>query len=82
MLIRPKRHLIHGIQNPVAIRPQNGHSPCCGQQLVIQIRTVGGFFEAACKTHGAPGTHLVQLADQIDGCAAVHSDERRIRRIW
>ena len=79
MLIRPKRHPIHGIQNPVAIRPQNGHSPCCGQQLVVQIRTVGCFFEPAGKTHRASCTHLVQFADQTDGCVTVHSDKCRIR---
>ena len=75
MLIRPKRHPIHGIQNPVAIWPEDGHVTRCGQQLVIQNRAVGCFFETTGETHCAPCTHLVQFADQTDGGSTVHTDK-------
>ena len=80
VLVRPQRHPVEEVDEPVAVRPDDGHLPRRLDQIALQRSAVIRFQKAGCVTHGAAGTDLRQLGDGVDGGMPIDADEYCVRR--
>ena len=74
VLVRPQRHPVEGVDEAVAVGPEERHVAGGLQEVRLQCRLTG-LGEAGAVADGAAGTHRPQLVHGGDGGMAVDAEE-------
>src|SRR5205823_1820224 len=74
VFVRPQRNAREGIDETIAVWPDERHARGGGEELILEMH-IAGFGEARSVDDGSPATFGSQSSDDLDRGLAFHCDE-------